>query len=95
MIIAAFAFSTNAQFGVRGGANVSSVKLDVSGSSDTTDSSTSFYLGAFFNLNLGEKLGIRPEFNYISTPVGGDISELKMDQIQIPVLLQLSLGEKL
>lgn len=94
-MIAGLAFSANAQFGVRGGANFSSVKLDVGASSDMTDGSTGFYLGAFFNLNLGKKLGIRPELNYISTPVGGDLSEFKLDQIQIPVLLQLNLGERL
>lgn len=95
VIIAVFALNANAQLGIRGGANFSSVKLNVDGSSDSTDSSTGFYLGAFFNLNLGEKLGIRPEFNYISTPVGGEFSDFSLDQIQIPVLLVLNLGKKL
>ena len=86
--------NANAQLGVRGGAYFSSVKLDTDIGSGDSDSSTGFYIGAFFNLNLGEKLGIRPEFNYLSIPVGGDLSELKMDQIQIPVLLVLNLGEQ-
>ncbi len=79
--------SMNAQsIGVRAGADFATAKADFDGIK-ISDNETGFYLGLFTEIQASESLIIRPEINYVA------ISDL--DQIQIPVLAQFALADKL
>ena len=84
------ALSVNAQFGIRSGASFSSMEFE----SISTESVNGFYIGAFLGINITKKIAIRPEVNYVSLNVS-DQFDITLDQLQIPILLQIGLGEKI
>lgn len=79
--------SVNAQnFGLRAGVDFATAKADFDGIS-VSESETGFYIGAFTKFEVSEQFKIRPEVNYIV------IEDL--DQLQIPVLAEIGMSEKL
>lgn len=74
------------QFGVRAGAEFATAKVDFDGLK-VSDNETGFYIGVFGRLEISESFAIRPEVNYVG------IKDL--DQIQVPLLAEISLMEKL
>jgi len=77
----------NAQkFGVRAGAEFATAKVDFEGIK-VSDNETGFYIGVFGRLEISEAFAIRPEVNYVGVK--------DLDQIQVPILAELTLIEKL
>ena len=78
--------NVNAQnFGIRAGVDFATAKADIDGFS-ISESETGIYIGFFAKLKISESFKIRPEANYIN------IKDL--DQIQIPILAEVGLGDK-
>lgn len=86
--------SVNAQsleFGVKGGANFSNID------SNNYDASTltSYYFGAFAELNVFENLSIQPEVLYSSQGAQiDDADDIELNYINIPVLAKFYLTSK-
>jgi len=86
-VIFLLALSLNAQnFGIRAGADFATAKADFDGFG-ITDNQTGFYVGVFTKFGVSEHFKIRPEANYINVK--------DADQIQIPVLAEIGLAEKI
>ena len=79
------AITASAQFGVRGGIDFASLNAEVDGQSVSTDGATGFYIGLFKSFNIYDKIGIRPEVNYIVVAPDVENTEVNMDQLQIPI----------
>jgi len=84
--IAVFGLSNSQTFGVKAGANVSSV-------SNLGDSKSKFgfYAGAFVNVPLAESFSLQPEVLYNSKGVKNDGSgdaKVNLDYISVPVMFQ-------
>lgn len=77
--------------GVKGGLNVSDVKVDEDGTDVPVDTKTGLVAGAFAQIGLGDVFAVRPEALYSSK--GGSVSDegvdadISLDYIEIPVLL--------
>jgi len=86
-VILNFVLSISAQnFGIRAGMDFATAKADFEGIG-ISGNETGFYIGVFTKLGVSEKFKIRPESNYIS------IKDL--DQIQVLVLAEIGLADKL
>jgi hypothetical protein len=86
-LFAACTLGLNAQkFGVRAGGEFATAKVDFDGIK-VSDNETGFYLGAFARIAISEVFGLRPEVNYVGVK--------DLDQIQVPVLAEIKLIEKL
>lgn len=87
LLMAACTWGANAQhFGVRAGGEFATAKADFDGIK-ISDNETGFYLGVFGRIEVSEKWNLRPEVNYVGVK--------DLDQIQVPVLAEISLIEKL
>ncbi len=84
-----------AQFGIKGGANFSTVTAD--DFEDGADSRTSFNVGVLLELPLSDRFSIQPEVLYssqgfdIEQNEDGDDVEYQLDYIQVPVLAKIYL----
>jgi len=73
-------------FGIRAGVDFATAEAEFDGISVSEDE-TGFYIGAFTRFKVSENFSIRPELNYIS------IDDL--DQLQVPIIAEIGLSEKL
>ena len=86
-LFAAGILGLNAQnIGVRAGAEFATAKVDFEGIK-VSDNETGFYIGVFGRFNISDAWAVRPEVNYVG------IKDL--DQIQVPLLAEIRLLEKL
>jgi hypothetical protein len=77
------------QFGIKAGLNVAN--LDVSGGSDF-DSRTSFHVGGLAHIHLSKEFALQPELYYSGQGGKNSDGTLKVDYINVPVLLQYMVG---
>lgn len=89
--------------GVKGGLNISQIRSEASGQSESTDMSVGFQLGGYLNYPLSDKVIFQPEL--IFSRVGGKESEydpttqedvtlnLILDYLSIPVMFKFKTGE--
>lgn len=81
--------------GVKGGLNLTDVSIDVA--DITTDSKTGLVGGLFAEFGLGDMFAVRPEGLYsqkgFKTTDSGIDLKLKLDYIEVPVLLVARIGE--
>lgn len=98
LIVAAFAFAASAAeaqtIGFKLGASLSNLQID--GTTGETDYTTGFAGGGFIRFGFG-RLGIQPEILSVTKGAeldggeGGEDSSLKIEYIEIPVLIHLPL----
>jgi len=84
--IAIFGLSNAQTFGLKAGANVSSIS-----NFDETKAKFGFYAGAFVNIPLAETFALQPEVLYNSKGVKADGSgdgKINLDYISVPVMFQ-------
>ncbi len=87
LLMAAGTCGLNAQsFGVRAGGEFATAKADFDGFK-ISDNETGFYLGVFARVEVSEKFNLRPEVNYVGVK--------DLDQIQVPILAEIGLVDKL
>lgn len=58
------------------------------------DNRTGFHGGFFFGGNRRGTLGVQSELNWIRKRSGTDLASIKIDYIQVPVLLRLNIGTR-
>lgn len=83
-----YAQTSNVQFGVKGGVNLSSVQTpDL-----TSNSKTGYHAGLFTHIHLNKNFALQPEVLYSTQ--GGEYNnvKLKTDYVSIPVLGQYMFG---
>lgn len=96
--IAVCAFGiTSAQemsFGVKAGANIASVKVDVGGAS-VSESGTGFFFGGLAEFSIGEKMKLQPELLYqmLSVDFGG--GDVDFSFINVPVIFKYYVTEEI
>ncbi|WP_299157632.1 porin family protein [uncultured Tenacibaculum sp.] len=76
--------SYSQQFGVKGGLNVSKIKVELPSTSGNTDERTSFYVGGLVDFKLSKKLHIQPEILFSSEGA----KDYKVNFVSIPVMLK-------
>lgn len=94
--------SVTPRFGLRASANLASLEVDddYNATNYSTNSKTSFQVGAFVNIPLGGALRVQPEVsyvgqgskvngNFVSNPLGQGRYELDFHYIAVPIMLQL------
>ena len=64
LILLAFCFSINAQFGIRVGANIANQPISAEGISISPSSITAFHVGVFYEAALSDAISIRPALLY-------------------------------
>lgn len=92
MLMAATLFAQgNAEFGLKGGLNIASLKID-NVNNDAIDARTSFHIGGLAHIHLAPEWAIQPEFVYsgqgMKQDFGNNDYEYKLGYINIPVMLQ-------
>ncbi len=93
LLLAAFlmagTFISNAQdtkFGVKAGADIATVKVDLGPPFGTASASeTGFFVGAFVDLGISEKFSVQPEVLYVAIT--------DMNFVSVPVLAKYSIAE--
>lgn len=81
---------THAQFGLKGGVNVATIKVNAG---NDYDSRTGFYLGGLAHIHVTKHFAVQPEVVYSTE--GGEMDndfKTKLDYINVPVLAQLMCG---
>lgn len=88
--------STDASFGIKGGANFSNLYVD-----DVDDNNVlaGFNLGVFVNMPLNEAVSIQPEFLYsqkgaklaYDNALATGEAKFRLNYLEVPVLLKLNL----
>jgi Outer membrane protein beta-barrel domain len=91
------------RFGVKGGVNVNKV----TGQSYKSGFNYNYQLGAFMQLNFASRIGIQPEVNFVQTSTeftndpndiyndifrDGSQKKSKLNYLEVPVLLNVSIG---
>lgn len=83
---------TTAQFGVKGGVNLSNITSDDFGDSDQL---TSFHLGLFLEIPISERFSFQPEVLYSGQGFAGSVAtsevEHQVDYIQVPLMAKIYL----
>ncbi len=78
------------QFGIKGGANFSTISGDAD--FDNANTKTGFYAGLFMNAPLAESFSIQPEILYnnlgAKQEVAGTDVKMNLDYISVPVMFQ-------
>ena len=79
----------NADFGLKAGFNSLSIRASASGTS-ASESASGFYIAAFGQFGVSEKLELQPELQYISVSEDGANS----DVLALPIMLKYNVAEK-
>lgn len=78
-----------AQFGLKGGLNVSTIRsADDDDDNDGIDSKIGVHIGALAHIHLSSQFAVQPEILYSREGAEVEDSRLKLDYINIPVMLQ-------
>lgn len=78
-----------AQFGLKGGLNVSTIRsADDDDDNDGIDSKIGVHIGALAHIHLSSQFAVQPEILYSQEGAEVEDSRLKLDYINIPVMLQ-------
>lgn len=95
VFIAAAMFSTalfaqtSAKFGLKGGLNIANLKID---EQESADNRFGLHLGGLAHIHLAPQFALQPEVVYsqqgLKTNVTGTETTLKLDYVNIPVMLQ-------
>lgn len=92
IIVTSMSFAQNASYGVRVGYNISNLDFEP----DPTFSNThrnGFAIGFFGEYDLSASVGLAPEIQFSAE--GGKERELRVDYIQMPILVKFRIGDKL
>ncbi len=89
LISSALFAQTNAKFGLKGGLNIASLKVE---DEESSDSRLGLHLGALAHIHLAPQFALQPEVVYsqqgLKTNVTDDETTFKLDYINIPLMLQ-------
>ena len=73
------------QFGIKGGVNIANVKVD---DGSDYDPRTGFHVGGLVHIHVDDHWAVQPELLYSTQGAESGNTELKLDYINIPILLQ-------
>lgn len=80
-----FANAQDTKFGIKAGVDLASLKVEFDGVS-ASESETGFYIGGFVDIKVSDKFTVQPALLYVAVK--------DFDQIQIPILAKIAVGEK-
>jgi hypothetical protein len=84
---------TDAKFGIKGGVNISRFKIDPS---TNTDARTGYHVGMLTHIHLNRTFALQPELTYSTQgAVYSNGRKDKVNYVNVPVLVQLMIGEGL
>ncbi|GAB5566051.1 MAG: hypothetical protein Wins2KO_31140 [Winogradskyella sp.] len=88
----ALSFSQEIKYGVRGSLNVSNLDFDPDANFENKHRN-GFAFAGFVDFGLSETMALRTELQWSAE--GGKEQELRADYIQLPIMLRLSVSERL
>lgn len=92
MAVSALAVNAQATFGVKAGANFSSLKYSGDGEDDNTDTKVGLNIGGLANIPVSSMFSFQPELVFSmeggEDEQDGEDYKLKMNYINVPLLLQ-------
>lgn len=92
IIVTSITFAQNASYGVRVGYNISNLDFEPDPTFDNTHRN-GFAIGFFGEYDLSASIGLAPEIQFSAE--GGKDRDLRVDYIQMPILLKFRVGDKL
>ena len=91
VICSTYSFSQGSLFGIRAGLNISNLDFEPSPIFDNTHRN-GFAIGFFGEYDLSKSVAIAPEIQFSAE--GAKDKDLRIDYIQIPVLMKYRFGER-
>lgn len=92
IIVTSMSFAQNASYGMRVGYNISNLDFEPDPNFNNTHRN-GFAIGFFGEYDLSASIGIAPEIQFSAE--GGKERDLRVDYIQMPILLKFRIGDKL
>lgn len=92
IVVASFSYAQNALYGVRVGYNISNLDFEPDATFDNQHRN-GFAIGFFGEYNLSDAIALAPEVQFSAE--GGKDRELRVDYIQVPILLKFRLADRI